>query len=315
MKRSFFFFFFLIFCLAAKAQTDTLVYYLNEHSEYLPGKEGMETMRMVIKPVKPEKYYTVRDYYKDGKIKLVTHSKKDDGSEFEGDCLEYYPNGKRKSIRNYHEYKITGFYYGYHRNGSLYTIMKYNEMGRLVIDEMHDSTGVVIVANGNGKGMEYFGPPLNHVDKGDVIDGKREGEWRRTVNDTLKAVFFYANDDIESGIGYDKAGHGYPFKRIQEGAIPEQGFFELSRKISDKVTIPKEAKKLNLRGTVVLNATVSVDGKLSDIKVSKGFGYGVDEQVLKLFKEDRSVWTPAKSYGMPLENTISFSVVVGYSRY
>lgn len=313
MKTGFFLCCYLLLCsLAAKAQTDTLIYYLDGNSQYLNSKDGMETLRMVIKPIKTEKYYNVRDYYKDGKLKLVAQSKKDDGSELDGSCIEYYPNGKRKSVRNYDGYKVTGFYYAYHPNGSLNVILKISDDDRLLIDEMRDSTGKVLVTNGNGKGVDYYGPPLNYIDKGNVVNGKREGEWRRTINDTLKATLFYNNNRIDSGIGYDKAGNSYSFKSIEERAIPDDGFFQFSERLRGKVILPKEARKQNLKGSVVIEAVVGVNGQISDIKVLKGLGYGIDEQVIKLIKEDKSKWIPAKEYGKPIAQTVSFSVLVGY---
>jgi protein TonB len=51
-----------------------------------------------------------------------------------------------------------------------------------------------------------------------------------------------------------------------------------------------------IEGTVRVSFVVNVDGSITDIKIVKGLGYGLDEEVLKVFKK-MPKWKPANKGG------------------
>ena len=60
----------------------------------------------------------------------------------------------------------------------------------------------------------------------------------------------------------------------------------------------KEALDAKIQGYVALSFLVSVDGSVSDIKVLKGLGYGLDKKAIECFQQ----WqlSPGNSHGEPI---------------
>ena len=52
-------------------------------------------------------------------------------------------------------------------------------------------------------------------------------------------------------------------------------------RISPVLDYPKEAKKNHIQGNVLLTFRITKDCKLTDYKIYKGLGYGLDEKVLE----------------------------------
>jgi TonB family protein len=67
---------------------------------------------------------------------------------------------------------------------------------------------------------------------------------------------------------------------------------------SDMPEYTKEALDAKIEGTVVLYFLVSMDGTVSDIKVLKGLGYGLDEKAIECLQH----WqlSPGTSHGEPI---------------
>ena len=66
-------------------------------------------------------------------------------------------------------------------------------------------------------------------------------------------------------------------------------------------TVPeytKEALDAEIQGDVVLSFLVDIDGSLSDIKVRKGLGYGLDEKAIQCLQQWRL--SPGTSHGDPI---------------
>jgi len=56
----------------------------------------------------------------------------------------------------------------------------------------------------------------------------------------------------------------------------------LNKYISTHLKYPKEAQKANITGTVLVKFVVNKDGKVSDAEITKGIGYGCDEEALRV---------------------------------
>lgn len=72
-----------------------------------------------------------------------------------------------------------------------------------------------------------------------------------------------------------------------------------------KIPYPEEAKKAGVEGTVRLRITVDFEGKVTEVKVLSGPGYGLDEaarEALKRFK-----FRPAMKSGEAVSTTITYN--------
>jgi len=66
--------------------------------------------------------------------------------------------------------------------------------------------------------------------------------------------------------------------------------------LTENIYYPPAAKEAGIEGTVYVNFTVAKDGSLSDIKVKKGLGMGLDEAAIEGVKK-MPKWTPARQNG------------------
>lgn len=69
--------------------------------------------------------------------------------------------------------------------------------------------------------------------------------------------------------------------------------------VSSKVKYPYQAQKVERQGTVFVEFIVNADGSLSDHKIIKGQGYGLDEEALRVIQKSPN-WIPGKNNGKPV---------------
>ncbi|MBL8924451.1 MAG: energy transducer TonB [Myxococcaceae bacterium] len=72
-----------------------------------------------------------------------------------------------------------------------------------------------------------------------------------------------------------------------------------------KPPYPDDAKKNEIEGTVVLKVTIDEDGKVTDVKVLKGLGYGLDEASIAAMR--RFKFKPATKGGEAVGTTITYN--------
>ncbi len=75
---------------------------------------------------------------------------------------------------------------------------------------------------------------------------------------------------------------------------------------SVKPKYTEEGRVNKIQGTVVLSATVGPDGSLSNIRVVKSLGYGLDEKAIEAARQCR--FQPAMADGRPVAATVKFSM-------
>lgn len=71
---------------------------------------------------------------------------------------------------------------------------------------------------------------------------------------------------------------------------------QLLKFYSNNLEYTQRAEAEEIEGTVRVSFIVNVDGSISDVKIVKGLGYGLDEEVLKAFKK-MPKWKPARKAG------------------
>lgn len=71
--------------------------------------------------------------------------------------------------------------------------------------------------------------------------------------------------------------------------------------INKNLKYPKAALDNQIEGRVIVTCIINQDGKLSDIKVLKGIGYGCDEEALRLIKLS-GIWNPAIQDGKKVKS-------------
>jgi TonB family protein len=77
-------------------------------------------------------------------------------------------------------------------------------------------------------------------------------------------------------------------------ARPAYGRRAFTQHLKENLVYPDKARKKKIKGAVLLEFIVTAEGKIEDIKVLKGLGYGCDEEAIRLVKTG-PVWRPRKT--------------------
>lgn len=86
---------------------------------------------------------------------------------------------------------------------------------------------------------------------------------------------------------------------------------EMYKTIYNSLIFPEAAKKANLRDTMLVSFDVNFDGKVQDVRIIKGVGYGIDEQVLKIIPT--LPFEPAITNGIPVRQNVMITIpIVAY---
>jgi len=297
--------------LSAKAQKrDTITFYMRHHwydsldfsNVPVKSKDSAEFYRTILPPDTnvDKTLFIVNDYYKNGKLLMEgKSSSKESYLHAEGPFIVYYPNGRQRSVKNYKDNRPMGDNIEYYPNGKLYMSGVYNKDHSLIINEYRDSTGKVLVQNGNGQCKQYDWNFKRVIGEGLLKNGLKEGEWRGLYRENLSYICYYENGVLIKGASYDDKGGEHPFTKEQVEPTYKGGIDAFYKFLASNVRYPKEAKKHNIQGKVILSFVVNKDGTLSDIKVIKGIGGGCDEESVRVLQQS-PLWEPGYQFGLPV---------------
>jgi len=70
----------------------------------------------------------------------------------------------------------------------------------------------------------------------------------------------------------------------------------------------EEARYARIEGTIILSVTIRNDGRVDNVKVEQGLGYGLDEEAVRCVTEDWRL-RPATRNGVPVDYTATIEVV------
>jgi len=111
------------------------------------------------------------------------------------------------------------------------------------------------------------------------------------------------------GAGVNGIGSGYG-GGIGGGAYRVGGAVSAPREISAPTPqYSEEARKANLQGTVVLWVVISPEGTVSDIRVARSLGLGLDEKAIEAVRTWK--FEPAKKDGKPVPVQVNIAVTFG----
>ncbi|MBB3700641.1 TonB family protein [Flammeovirga yaeyamensis] len=83
---------------------------------------------------------------------------------------------------------------------------------------------------------------------------------------------------------------------VQKKAEFRGGVGKFYKFLSKSIKYPKQAMRMGVEGKVYVQFVVGKDGSLTDFKVVKGLGAGLDEEALRVLKMSPK-WTPAEQRG------------------
>jgi protein TonB len=86
------------------------------------------------------------------------------------------------------------------------------------------------------------------------------------------------------------------YNMVDQSAKFQDGYNSIIKFVQENIKFPAEAQENNVHGRLMVSVVVEKDGSLSDIKIKKGLGYGLDEEIVRIIKM-MPKWQPAQHKG------------------
>lgn len=91
---------------------------------------------------------------------------------------------------------------------------------------------------------------------------------------------------------------------------PYDGMDGWNKYLSRNLRYPAAASEVGASGRVFISFIIEKDGKLTDIKVEKGAGYGFDEEALRVLKKAKA-WKPGTQNGRPVR--VRYTIPISFT--
>lgn len=306
----------------ASAQKKQNVYFYKNNGKEVFSKDSADFIRIIQEPDSGALYFNLIELYPDGKKKTL-------GSvasflprlKYEGQLISYYPNGKRQRVARYENNKLIGPTYLYFANGVLHKTFEikvftpeknkpFTHWADTLVMHQADSTGRVMVENGNGHITEQITLFKGTLVEGNYKDGLKHGFWSMKSNDgAYSNKEEYAEGKFISGESELK-GIKSTYKTLDEMPTMKGGIQNFYNYLKRNIRYPTDAHRDNIEGKVFLSFNVEIDGSLSNIKVERGLHPSLDAEALRVLKGSPK-WIPGRMRGLPVK--VKFNIPVSFS--
>lgn len=293
---------------------DTLLYYLDNWGNLTSSKASADHF-LVIMPADSSsgiKVYPVIEYYPNWKPKLMGYSRSQRYNNliFEGESVEFYKTGYKKSIKQYSNGLLSGSLTLYYSNGKLYADETYDKDYNLKLINCSDSTGKVLAENGNGNWIKYSNDGLwQDIEEGPIKDSVENGVWYVKYNKQRNDSTVYKNGAViattQLGVILGKHSDMVFTAVMHEPFFPNFGNF-----ISHNARYPAVAFENRKQGDVNVQFVVEKDGSLTGIKVLKSPDQSLTDEVVRVLKLS-APWHPGVQKDIPVR--CMYSIQVNFS--
>jgi len=287
------------------------VYFLKNDGKQVSTKDSADYIRIVSEPDSGTKWYNVKEYYNNGKPKLVGKTSTTNGSVLQGQCTTFFPTGKRHQVANYANGWLNGDVYSYYPNGQLYAIRNYSDNEILAVVACNDSTGKVLLAEKNGYFTDYDQDFKQIKDEGNILNGLKNGKWVGfIILDSNKVTYTETYDKgiLVSGHSVENGRH---YEYTQRETEPEfkGGADKLGPFLTNHIRYPDYAKVNKIQGKVFLRVMIEGDGSVTDVKALRSPNIDLENEAIRVIQ--LSKWIPGRQYGVPAR--IKFTLPIDFS--
>jgi protein TonB len=123
-------------------------------------------------------------------------------------------------------------------------------------------------------------------------------------------------NNAEGGIGTGKGGEGVGSGDVEDTKTyifaekmpePANGMNGWMKFLQGNIKYPALASENGISGKVLVSFIIEKDGHLSNIKVERGQGYGLDEEAIRVLKLAKA-WTPGMQNGRPIRVKLTLPI-------
>ncbi len=94
---------------------------------------------------------------------------------------------------------------------------------------------------------------------------------------------------------------------VEQSAEFAGGVNELKKYLTNNLKYPEEAEKAQISDFVVVKFVINKDGSITDARIVKSAGYGMDEEAIRVIQK-MPRWTPARQNGMSARQEKSIKI-------
>jgi len=298
------------------------VYFLKNSGAEVKVRDSADFIRVVSEPDSGSVLFNVSEFYLNDKPKLIAKTATIEPLLLEGQCITFYPSGKKQEMANYERGVRYGDEYEYYPDGKLYVHRRYNPDSdpeiKIITLDFIDSTGKQRLKDGNGYFINYNNGFKGIYEEGNLKTGKKDGIWKGSYGDKDHKVSFaeiFENGKFISGQSTDWRNKTSNYT-IAEAQPQFQGGIEVFyRYLSSNISYPYHAKINNITGKVICQFVVERDGSLTDFKVVRSPDDELSKEALRVLKKSPN-WIPGIQHGQPVRvlYTIPINFTLGNSR-
>ncbi len=313
----------LVMNTAFAQNRDTAIYFIKKSGYLQKNAQGADFMITILPPDTSvnKNLYMVNTYYPSGKIRYISSatSKKlqpiDPKSPgyvkplLQGQFISFFQNGHKMQIANYENGDLSGDETDYYPNGKIYCTKTHINDKKTIFNSCLDSTGKVLVENGNGKWLSFEDENLKNYFTGNIVNGLPEGDWSGKLDDTINTFKTYKNGELKCDGRYDKLGRKVYSKVDVNPEYPGglEGFY---RFLGTTIRYPPDARDMNIQGTVVITFIVDENGILGGLFVAKSVSPDIDQEAIRVIALSPK-WKPGVYEGKMVP--VMYSVPIGFT--
>lgn len=293
-------------CFAQKAKYQQ-VFYFDANGNKVPTVDSSEFIRVVNQPDSGSTLFSITDYYRNTKPKLIGKSSTIDPPTFEDQCVTYYFNGKRESVFNYTGGRLNGPGYLFSPNGKLHAGITYDTVStvptekNIHINTCQDSSGTALATDGNGRYIDYNWATKTVSEEGPLKNGYPDGEWHGSYpSEKVTYADIYRDGKFVSGVSTTATGIKYTYTRRQQPPEFKGGDAAFVAYVKKKFKYPTNLPEKGAMG--VMAFTVGKDGKVSNGRFLGNVPPIVGKQIADAINSS-PLWKPAILNGMPIANS------------
>ena len=98
------------------------------------------------------------------------------------------------------------------------------------------------------------------------------------------------------------------FEIVEEPAFFEGGMDNFYKYIAKNIKYPKQAKREKIQGKIFLQFVVDKTGEITDVKVTKGLGFGLDQEAKRVLMASPK-WKPARQRGKTVKVRMTIPIM------
>lgn len=149
-------------------------------------------------------------------------------------------------------------------------------------------------------------PPAEKVEQAVISTKNQEGVKSETIFEAPPEDPGPAKVEVE----ISKPKEEEIFTTVEQNPEFPGGIKEMYGFIAKNIKYPSAAQRANVSGKVFVKFVVEKDGRIGDVQILKGIGFGCDEEAIRVIKE-MPKWSPGKQNGRNVR--VWFTMPVNYT--